>query len=109
MEGEGSKLLESDDGNILDAALCALSFEIVVDLTAAHNNLGDLCIWYKISGWVLKDALESETTLKGFDLGRGAAELQEFLGDRDYQWLAERSSNLATQKMEVLRGSCAIA
>ena len=45
-EWEGGDLLNSYDGNIIDATLRALVQKIEVDLTTAQNHLLDLRVWH---------------------------------------------------------------
>ena len=106
--GEGSELLESDDGDIVDSTLLSVRFEVVIHLSTAINDLTDFVISYKFGRWVLNDSLESETDIEFFDLRVGTTELKKLLGDGDDQGFAERSSDLTAEKMEVVRGCCTV-
>ena len=90
-EWEGSKLLETDDGNIVDAALLSLSLEIVVDLATAEEDLLDLRVGNHLGGGLFDDSLESETDFKVFNVGGSTAEFEKLLGDGDDQRLTELS------------------
>lgn len=108
-EGEWRDLLDSDDGNIVDASLGSFGIQVVEDLSRAENDLFNLVIGSHICAVFINGSLESETLSKVFDVRVGSLELQEFLGCDDNQRLSEWSSHLGSKQVEVVGGGRAVS
>lgn len=72
-------MFDSHNGDVLDAALLALSLEVVVNLSTAADDLLDLIIGNEVSGRLLENTLESETALEVFETGVGSTVLKKLL------------------------------
>ena len=107
-EWEGSQLLQSHDGDVLDSTFISLIFEVVVDLARTEKNFLDLVIGDEVCCSVGDDSLETQSNLKLFDVGVSSTILQQFLGDWDDERLAERTANLASEQVEELGSSSAL-
>ena len=101
-------MLNSDDCNVFDSTFSSFLLELVIDLSAAVEHFFDLIVCNEISCRVFKDSLESEPSLKVFNIAGRSSELEQLFGDWNNQRLAERPANLSTQEMEVLGCSRAV-
>jgi len=107
-EGEGSELLDTNDGDIVDGSLLPGGFKVVEDLSRTIHNFPDFLVSHQGLMSVVEDPLEAETGLELVDVGASSSELEELLrGDHD-QRLTEVTTHLSAEQMEVLRGSSAV-
>lgn len=101
-------MLEPDDGDVLDVSLFPFRFKLVVDLTAAVDDLLDLIVSNEICGGILKDPFEPKPGFKVAQRASSTTELEKLLGDGYNQRLPEGPPDLASQQMEVLGCSRAV-
>ena len=102
-------MLQSYNRDVFNLSLGSFSLEVIVDLTAAYDDLLDLVVRYEVLRNLSNDSLESEANLKLFYFRSGSSEFQKLFRDRHDQWLSEGPSNLSPKQVEVLSGSRAIA
>lgn len=102
-EGERCNLLDTDNGDIVNACLCASTVEIVIHLARAVDHFAHFLRLHKVRVIVRQDPIEAEALSECFDVAACAAELEKLLGSDHHQRLPESSTHLSTEKMEVLR------
>src|SRR5262245_49177437 len=113
--GEGIKLLDSEQIDVVQPALLALIVEIVIDLAGADDHAADGIIGRKLDdlagqelGIVPQEAMEARA---GAELGQGRDHAlvtkQRFRRHQD-EGLAELAVELAPQDVKIIRGRGAV-
>mmetsp|Transcript_26367 Transcript_26367/g.61104 ORF Transcript_26367/g.61104 Transcript_26367/m.61104 type:complete len:292 (+) Transcript_26367:167-1042(+) len=101
--GEGTDLLDADDGHVVDPLVRAGLVEVIVDPAAAENDPPNLLLGHKVIPRLTNQALEARIG-EGLNLRRALRESEQALGGNADERLAEVTPDLTPEEMKVVGG-----
>ena len=95
-EGERRHLLNTNNGDVVDASLLTGSFQVVVDSSRAVDHLSHLVISHEVGVLVSQHSLEAFAFSEFVNGGADRLLLEHALGGHNDQGFAESSAHLTT-------------